>query len=368
MRVLLLAILLATAALSDWKATDARLTDLAKAGQWQAALPVAQQLVQEAALEYGPESPEMATSLNTLGVVYLQLGNKGEAGARLMEALQLRERVLGKDSLITSLSLYNLGNLAELAQDWPLAESYFERCLAIREKSLGPFHDLTRAAVRHLEKVTRDREKARKYAESLGVQTQERHEDEYREARKAEDAGRYEEAADHYRKAVSTRTEPASEVGRMALQCDLTLLRRQLRLPPDERELERLLQRVRQDYQRMAQLEPRNPAWLYLQAVIAKATGNPAGELLEKAAALPSTERMQARIARLRNAHPTPQKLSALTRAGDEFMPTEVNASTDPGLPDWERRAREADAHGDGAAASRFRSGFATTDDMERYW
>jgi len=367
MRALLLFLTLTAAALCDWKATDARLTELARAGNWKEALPVAQQLVQEASLEYGPESPEMATSLNTLGVVYLKLDNRGEAGARLVEALQLREKVLGRDHLVTSLSLYNLGNLAELAQDWPLAEAYFERCLAIREKSLGEFHDLTRAVVRHLQLVSRNlkkEHKAREYGDSLGLEGPAANPEEYQLARQAEDAGRFEEAADHYRQALSS-----SEVGRMALQMDLTLLRRQLRLPPNEKELARLLHRVLQDYRKMAELEPRNPAWPYLEAVVLKARGENARPLLDRAAKLPAPPRMQEKSARLQQAPDLPpQALASLTREGDEFIPGEVNTSTQAGIPDWERRAREAEAQGDGAAASRFRSGFATTEDMERYW
>lgn len=360
MRVLLFIVLITTIALSDWKATDARISDLARKGNWKDALPVAQQLVQEAALEYGPDSPEMATSLNTLGVVYLQLDNRGEAGARLMEALQIREKTLGKEHPVTSLSLYNLGNLAELAQDWPLAQSYFDRCLAIREQKLGPYHDLTRAVVRHLETVhdhLGNRKKAQEYADQLGIQQPVTNPQEYELARRDEDQGRFEEAADHYKK--------AGGYARTALQLDLTLLRREFRLPQTS-ERQRLTERVKQDYLTLEKLEPQNPAWPYLLAVVYSSEGNAkeAQQEIDRARQLQLTPRIAEKLANLK-VRTTPASLES---AGDEFTATDVNTSTEKGIPDWERRARQAEAHGDGSAASRFRSGYATTDDMERYW
>ncbi len=360
MRILLVLLLLSVSALSDWKATDARISELARTGKWKEALPVAHQLVQEAALEYGPDSPEMATSLNTLGVVYLQLDNRGEAGARLMEALQIREKTLGKDHPVTSLSLYNLGNVAELAQDWPLAQSYFDRCLAIREQKLGPYHDLTRAVVRHLETVHEhlgNKQKAREYSAKLGLERSTNPE-EYAKARQAEDAGRFEEAADLYQKAGGN--------ARTALQLDLTLLRREFRLPSDPEERARLTKRVTQDYLTLEKLEPQNPAWPYLLAVVYSSEGKAAEAQAEidRARQLELTPRIAAKLANLK-VRTTPVNLES---AGDEFTAADVNTSTEKGIPDWERRARQAEAHGDAASASRFRSGFATTDDMERYW
>ena len=81
-----------------------------------------------------------ARLLETIGVVFRNLGLYEQAGPLLEESLATRERHLGRDHPQTAQSLFHLAWQRNLKGDYEGALELGERALAIREKALGPHH------------------------------------------------------------------------------------------------------------------------------------------------------------------------------------------------------------------------------------
>lgn len=81
-----------------------------------------------------------ARLLGTVGRVSRNLALYEQARPALEEALALRRRELGEDSVEVAASLHDLGWWAYLTGDYAAARRYFETALAIHEKQLGPTH------------------------------------------------------------------------------------------------------------------------------------------------------------------------------------------------------------------------------------
>ena len=103
----------------------------------------------------GAEHPKTCTSLDSLAVVFSDMGRHSDALPRYERALALRERVLGPAHPSTSTSLNNLAllylDMGRHADALPL----FERALSIREKALGPEHPDTGNSLGNLALVYR---------------------------------------------------------------------------------------------------------------------------------------------------------------------------------------------------------------------
>jgi Tfp pilus assembly protein PilF len=88
----------------------------------------------------GGEHPEVAYTLNNLGTVMRAEGKLDEARGYYERALAIREKTLGPEHPDVAASVDHLGKLA--IDEGKPAEAYawFERALAIREKTLSPEH------------------------------------------------------------------------------------------------------------------------------------------------------------------------------------------------------------------------------------
>jgi tetratricopeptide (TPR) repeat protein len=89
---------------------------------------------------HGPEHPETALSLESLGDACLQQGDMAGAQSFYERALRIREKVLGPEHPDTAKSLESLGHACVARGDFTGAQSFYERALRIREKVLGPEH------------------------------------------------------------------------------------------------------------------------------------------------------------------------------------------------------------------------------------
>jgi tetratricopeptide (TPR) repeat protein len=85
-----------------------------------------------------PEDPWTATLLNNLGHVYELLGFYDLAKPILEEALHMRVRLFGSNSLEVANSMNNLGTLFNTTGESAKAAYYYETALLIRETLLGP--------------------------------------------------------------------------------------------------------------------------------------------------------------------------------------------------------------------------------------
>ena len=88
----------------------------------------------------GPEHPEVARSVYSLGTAKLVVGDREGAKPLLERALGIQERTLGPDHPVVASTLNNLGNLSRSQQDLEVTKSLYERALAIQERALGLDH------------------------------------------------------------------------------------------------------------------------------------------------------------------------------------------------------------------------------------
>lgn len=88
----------------------------------------------------GPDHPDTATSLNNLARLYQMRGRYEQAESLYVRALEIREEKLGPDHPRTAQSLHNLAELYHVQGKYEQAEPLYVRALAIRKRSLGINH------------------------------------------------------------------------------------------------------------------------------------------------------------------------------------------------------------------------------------
>ncbi|HET9528775.1 MAG TPA: CHAT domain-containing tetratricopeptide repeat protein [Blastocatellia bacterium] len=87
-----------------------------------------------------PDSPDVAESLNDLGVLYLQTGELEQAGPLLARALAVREKALKADDPLIVESLINLAEVYRSDSNYRSAAPLLERVVSLHEQALGPEH------------------------------------------------------------------------------------------------------------------------------------------------------------------------------------------------------------------------------------
>lgn len=120
----------------------------------QGALAEARPLVERALAIYekqlGPEHPDTAASLNNLARLLHDLGALAEAHPLFLRALAIYEKQLGPEHPDTATILNNLAGLLHEQGAQSEARPLYERALAIREQQLGPEHPATAASLGNL--------------------------------------------------------------------------------------------------------------------------------------------------------------------------------------------------------------------------
>ena len=89
---------------------------------------------------FGPEHPEVATTLNNLAELYKSKGDYDAALPLYERALAIREKALGPEHPEVATTLNNLAGLYGAKGDYDAALPLYERDLEISEKALGPEH------------------------------------------------------------------------------------------------------------------------------------------------------------------------------------------------------------------------------------
>jgi tetratricopeptide (TPR) repeat protein len=88
----------------------------------------------------GKEHLDYAASLNNLAILYFRLGNYEKAEAYFLELKEIREKILDREHPDYATSLNNLGGLYWNMGKYEKAEAYFLESKEIREKTLGRAH------------------------------------------------------------------------------------------------------------------------------------------------------------------------------------------------------------------------------------
>ena len=91
----------------------------------------------------GKDHPDTANSYNNIGLVYSDMGNYSKALEFYTKALNIYEKVLGKDHPSTAVGYNNIGYLYSDMGDYPKALEFYTKALSIREKVLGKDHSDT---------------------------------------------------------------------------------------------------------------------------------------------------------------------------------------------------------------------------------
>ncbi len=87
---------------------------------------------------FGPEHPEIADTLNNLGICYEQAGRYDDSERVHLRAMAIRERTFGPVHQEVAVSLNNLGTLYNRRGDYGQALAVYRRGLAIIEATRGP--------------------------------------------------------------------------------------------------------------------------------------------------------------------------------------------------------------------------------------
>ncbi|XP_023932198.1 nephrocystin-3-like [Lingula anatina] len=121
-------------------------------------------------LTMNADSPELARTLNELGVLYYLQNNQEAAESFFKKSLAMREAVLGSSHTDVAQSLYNLAGLYTDRKQYDLAEPLYERALHIRRQHFPAEHPNVASVVKHLVVLYKKQDKIEK-AEPLYEET-----------------------------------------------------------------------------------------------------------------------------------------------------------------------------------------------------
>lgn len=114
---------------TQWNALNAQVRELYRQGHCERALLLAEQALEFAEKNDGPDHFFVSTSLNHLAALHSILGAR---------ALAIREKVYGPDHPLAAISLDHLATLYEIQEQHEKAELLYQRALGILEKSARP--------------------------------------------------------------------------------------------------------------------------------------------------------------------------------------------------------------------------------------
>src|SRR5260370_839508 len=104
---------------------------LIEQGKYQEAIPIAERALEAAKRARGPEHPETADALNTLGLLLKKIRDYTKAEPLYQEALRIRQKVLGREHPDTAESLNNLALLYWAMGEYAKAEPPLQEALRI---------------------------------------------------------------------------------------------------------------------------------------------------------------------------------------------------------------------------------------------
>jgi tetratricopeptide (TPR) repeat protein/nucleoside phosphorylase len=114
---------------------------------------VIEQAINFAEAAYGPDHPNVASTVNNLGILLRDMGDLESAKAQFERAITIDEKAYGPNHPNVARDVNNLGLVLHDLRDLEEAKAHFERALAIWEKVHGPNHPHVAAAVNNLGSV-----------------------------------------------------------------------------------------------------------------------------------------------------------------------------------------------------------------------
>jgi CHAT domain-containing protein/Tfp pilus assembly protein PilF len=123
---------------------------LSRAGKHSEALHSAERALEIRQKILGAEHILTAGVINTLGLINFDMGDTEKAENHFKRAMNIYEKLLGPDNLDVAMPLNNLAVIYKVRGDFVEAETAYRRVLAIREKALGTNHNLVAAVFNNL--------------------------------------------------------------------------------------------------------------------------------------------------------------------------------------------------------------------------
>jgi CHAT domain-containing protein/Tfp pilus assembly protein PilF len=161
--LMLCAIPLARAQLSEADALDQKVIELFRAGKFAEAIPLAQRSLAIREKVLGSDHPFVARSLDDLAVLYDEQGRYEEAESVLKRALMIDEKALGPDHPGVAAMLNTLATIYYFESRYVDAEPLAKRALTIYENAFGPDHPAVGTALHTLATLYYEQ---RRYAEA----------------------------------------------------------------------------------------------------------------------------------------------------------------------------------------------------------
>ncbi|XYI00858.1 tetratricopeptide repeat protein [Sorangium sp. So ce1128] len=124
-------------------------------GRVDAALPLAERTLAILEKALGKEHPDVATSLNSLALLYYTKGDYARAEPLYQRALAIDEMALGRGHPYVATSLNNLAELYRAKGDYARAEPLYQRALAIDEMAFGRGHPYVATSLNNLAELYR---------------------------------------------------------------------------------------------------------------------------------------------------------------------------------------------------------------------
>lgn len=128
------------AGLKEADRLNEQVLNLYQEGKYTTALPLAERALAIREKILGKLHPDVATSLNNLGLLYDAQGNYQQAELLYLRSLAIIEKLLGKEHRNVATSLNNLATLYQAQGKYSQAEPLLQRSLGILEKILGNEH------------------------------------------------------------------------------------------------------------------------------------------------------------------------------------------------------------------------------------
>lgn len=125
-------------------------------GLYDKAKPMLERALAEREARLGPDHPEVAASLNSLGWFLFERGDFPGARAAHERALAIRERALGPDHPDTAISMNQLANVYKETGEFEKALPLQRRVLAIWEREYGPDHPRLATILNNIANVERE--------------------------------------------------------------------------------------------------------------------------------------------------------------------------------------------------------------------
>ncbi|MFC4309620.1 tetratricopeptide repeat protein [Steroidobacter flavus] len=126
-------------------------------GQLDRAQPLIEQALSIRRARFGEDNIDVGRSLFNLNRIYGERGDLVKAEQLARSSLALAEKHTGADSLQTALNLCQLGVILHRQDKWAAAEQSLQRCLDIRIARLGKTHELVADPLDNLALIAIDR-------------------------------------------------------------------------------------------------------------------------------------------------------------------------------------------------------------------